>query len=257
MMNKVLIGLMILLACQGKQEQGQKPIASAIKGDTIIHGLLLSKLEQRAVEAEMYKTYWGYRFHLQGDFDGDGQQEKLTERLISTRTGKEIAKFCGFEEDTVSDCWWTNRVNWFRQPECLLQCSNPRIGDFIVSGDSSQTVGIVFLQNVGDLNRDGSDEIVYVEDLGGCDSGIRFGHLATFKNGKWKRIIDFETREVLIPNTEEDVVKHPEDLSKEAIQNFENNLNKEPKWFIKQNGKVFFHEYQTAEYVLSELKINW
>lgn len=211
------------------------------------------------MQQEKYKTYWGYRFHIQGDFNGDGRKETLTEKLISRRTSQEIAKFCGFEDEDGPDCYWTERINRFREPKCLLRCSNTAIGDFEKTTDRTGTIGLIALQNVGDLNGDRTDEIMYIEDWGGCNSGIRFGNLATYKNGKWKVIVDFETRLGVFPYFEQDweAVVTPKDLSKPVVKRFEQELSKEPPYFKKQKGKVFYREYDTAVKVVKELKTNW
>lgn len=254
--------LALLISCQTRQEQ--KPVAGEVsaKSDSIaqqMHRDSMAQEEEDAVQQEQYKKYWGYRFHIRGDFDGDGRQEVLTEKLISGRTGQEIAKFCGFEEEDRPDCYWTWRINQFRQPKCLLRCSNPAIADFAKTADSIGSIGLIALQNVGDLNGDRTDEIVYIEDLGGCTSGHRMGHLATFKNGTWKIIVDFQTRLGVFPEFEAEweVVVTSKDLSKPAVKRFERELSKVPPYFKKEKRKVLYEEYEVAEPVLKELKTNW
>ncbi len=97
MLNKLVIGLIFLLSCQTRQTDKKPPTKELLEGDSITqqHREAMAKEEKDKVEQGRYKTYWGYRFHIKGDFNGDGKEETLTEKLISTRTGKEIAKFCG------------------------------------------------------------------------------------------------------------------------------------------------------------------
>jgi len=257
----IALAMLFLLSCQTRHEQKPAPEISAKPDSTAqkMHRDSMAQEEEDAVQKEQYKKYWGYRFHIKGDFDGDGRQEVLTEKLISTRTGQEIAKFCGFEEDDGPDCYWTWRINQFRQPKCLLHCSNPAIADFAKTADSIGTIGLIALQNVGDLNGDRTDEIMYIEDWGGCNSGIRHGNLATYKNGVWKIIIGFETRLGVFPYFEEEweAVVTPRDLSKPAVKRFERELSKEPPYFKKEKGKILYEEYEVAEPVSKELKINW
>ncbi len=249
-------GLLLLVACQTRQEQQKPAVIVTVSNDSLQQQAAVE--EETKVQQEKYKKYWGYRFHIKGDFDGDGQRETLTEKLISTRTGQEIAKFCGFEDDTVPDCMWTWRINLYRQPKTFLYCSNQEIKSF-AGADSMVTIGFEFLQNVGDLNGDGTDEIVYVKDYGGCNSGIREIHLATFKNRRWKNIIDVTTRLGSYLNFEEEggLIVTPEDLSKPIVKHFEQTLKEEPLFFIKKGKKVFYKDYETAEEITKELKITW
>ena len=262
MMNKILIGLIFLVACQGKQSD--KPMApnGAKQADRAAQQRRQDSLaiqEEAAVQQGKYKTYWGYRFHIEGDFNGDGKKETLREQLISARTGKEIGKFCGFEEDTTPECYWTERVNRFRQPKCHLTCSNPAVGDFQITtaADSTGTIGLIFLQNVGDLNGDKTDEIALIEDGGGCNSGIRTIWLATFKKGKWNTLIEAETREYDFPTLDQEAIISPEDLKKILVTDFEKKLAATPPYFKKQNDKLVYQDYETATLVTKHLKINW
>lgn len=262
MMNKILIGLVFLVACQGKQTDKAAVLKGAEQVDMAAHQKRqdsLAILEDAAVQQGKYKTWWGYRFHIEGDFDGDGKKEVLSEKLISARTGKEIGKFCGFEEDTIPECYWTERVNRFRQPKCHLKCSNPAIGDFQITAaaDSSGTIGLIFLQNVGDLNGDKTDEIALIEDGGGCNSGIRVIRLATFKKGKWNTLIEAETREYDFPSFDQEAVKTPEDMKKTFITDFEKKLAETPPYFKKQKDQLVYQDYETATLVTKHLKINW
>lgn len=255
----VTICLLFLIACQTRQEP-HKSAADLSKTDSIRqqqHRDSLAKEEEDAVQQEQYKNYWGYRYHIQGDFDGDGIKETLTEKLISERTGAEIAKYCGFEEDTTSDCYWTWRINGWRKPKCLLTCSNVAIKDFRNTSDHGTSAGFEFLQNTGDLNGDGIDEIVYIENLGGCNSILCVGHLATYKKGHWKEILEFSTRLDQYIDLGETDVKVPEDLKKNSTKAFEKKLREVPPVFEKKNGKVYYEEREPHEDVTKILKTNW
>ncbi len=257
-MNKLLFALIFLTACQTRQEQ-PKPGAVASEKTVSLEQQRKDSLEEDvAVQQGKYKTWWGYRFHIEGDFDGDGKKEVLTEKLISARTGKEIGKFCGLEGDTMPECDWTARVNRFRQPKCVLQCSNAKVRDYKATTDSSGTIGLIFLQNVGDLNGDGTDEIAFLEDGGGCNSGIREIQLATCKKGKWEVLIKSETRLDNLPffNREESIVT-VEDLNNPLVKTFEKELAETPPFFRKEKDKVVYEDYEAATLVTKHLKINW
>ncbi|HPI07841.1 MAG TPA: hypothetical protein PLM41_15730 [Saprospiraceae bacterium] len=258
-MNKLLFALIFLTACQTKQPEKAPATAGTVKVDSVALQKRQDSLaieEENAVQQGKYKTWWGYRFHIQGDFDGDGKEEVLTEKLISTRTGKEIGKFCGLEKDTIPDCYWTARVNTFRQPKCVLKCSNPKIGDFTTTRDSAGTIGMAFLQNAGDLNGDGTDEMAFVEDLGGCNSGIREVLLATYKKGKWVVLIKSETRMENDFSWDERIAT-PEDLNKPIVKTFEKELMDTPPFFKKEKDKVVYEDYEAATLVTKHRKIDW
>ena len=258
-MNKLLFGLIFLMACQTKQPEKAPATAGTVKVDSVAlqkHQDSLAVEEENAVQQGKYKTWWGYRFHLTGDFDGDGKEEVLTEKLISARTGKEIGKFCGFEDDTIPECYWTARVNSFRQPKCVLKCSNPKIGDFTTTRESAGTIGLMLLQNVGDLNGDGTDEIAFLEDGGGCNSGIRVIQLATCKKGKWVVLIKAETRMENDFSWDESIVT-PEDLKKPFVTAFEKEMMDTPPYFKKEKDKVVYEDYEAATLVTKHRKIDW
>lgn len=259
MMNRSIIGLVFLFACQTRQEQS-KTTANMVRIDSIQQlrqDSIAAKEEEDAVVNERYKKYWGYRYQIRGDFDGDGKQETLTEKLISKRTGEDVAKYCGFEDENDMDCYWTWRINAHRKPKSLLQCSNPAIKDFRETSDWGTSRGFEFLQNTGDLNGDGTDEIMFIENLGGCNSMLCSGQLATYKNKQWKVVFDFSTRfEHYISLGEIDIVT-PEDMNKPETQAFDKKVREVPPVFEKKNGKVYYDEFEPHETVTKILKINW
>lgn len=252
------IPILIILGCQPKHDCN-KPESTGLNQPDLIKQHVrdsLAQEEETAVRDENYKKYWGYRFKIQGDFDGDSKIESLTEAFISQKNGQELAKFCGFEDDSIPDCYWTGRINQFREPKCKFKCSNPRIPDFSKTDESGGTTGLLFLQNTGDLNGDQSDEIVFIEDLGGCNSAIRTGHLATFKNGSWKILIDFRTRLGAFPELGQEVILTKNDFKKPAVKNFAKALKKMPPFFKKENGLIIYQDYEGAEPITKSLKIN-
>ena len=261
MMNRVVvIGVLFLMACRGRQVDERVVKVEAEKLDSLQMEQRrdsLAKEEEEAIIQEKYKKYWGYRFHITGDFNGDGKQETLTEKLISERTGQEIAKFCGLEKDTTADCYWTMMVNTYRQPVFTLHSSDPHIRDFVSDGELNSTIGLIFLQNTGDLNGDGTDEIVFVEDGGGCNSGIRYGQLATYKKGKWKVVLKYETRLGAYTEVDRKPFKTPNDLHSQAAKDIEKTLKEEPKVFQKHKGTVTYEAYNIASPVTKTLKPNW
>jgi hypothetical protein len=247
------------LACQNRQTEAVKSIQANL-ADSIQQAAIQDSIaakEEDAVVNERYKKYWGYRYHIRGDFDGDGKQETLTEKLISERTGEDVAKYCGFEDENNMDCYWTWRINGYRKPKALLQCSNPAIKDFRETSDWGTSRGFEFLQNTGDLNGDGTDEIMFIENLGGCNSMLCTGQLATYKNKQWKVVFEFSTRfEQYVSLGEIDIIT-PEDMNKPEAKAFDKRVREVPPVFEKKNGKVYYEEFEPHETVTKVLKINW
>ncbi len=228
-----------LLACQAKPDAPVVKTALGTTRDSIRRDSMADE-EQRAVEQENYFKFWGYRMRISGDFDGDGKKEGLREELYSRRTGKEIYKFCGLEAGEA-DCYWTERVNRYRRPQCVLHCSNPKIIDFKTTPDSFQTVGLIFLQNVGDLNGDGTDEVLFVEDYGGCNGGNRTARLATFSNQKWKVVKEIDVMLDQFPHLPPEIVIEPGGEKKPQEQEYEKALGETEPIIKKERGKVYYY----------------
>ena len=256
-MNKLLIGLMFLLvSCQQNSAEKAPATAGRMKVDSVLLRTQkdsIAKAEEKTIELGKYKTYWGYRFQIEGDFNGDGKQETLSEKLISTKTGNEIGKYCGLEKDTAPDCWWTQRVNDFRKPKCKLHCSNTAIKDF--EANSPLTVGIDFLQNVGDLNEDGSDEIAFIENSGGCNTSLRTVRLATYKKEKWEFLASADTYADFF--SWDTRIATAEDLKKPIASNIEKERAGMPPFFKKEKDKVVYEDIEAGTQVTKRMKIDW
>lgn len=130
----------------------------------------------------------GYRAELEGDFDGDGQKEKLQEHYVSRTTGQELSKnYPEIEFDSLVGLVIS------RHPKVYLSSANSAIKDLPIS-DHDQLFGIMQLINEGDLNGDGTDELSYIIDYADYSNVNRF-YIYTYKNSEWKEIANFEIRE--------------------------------------------------------------
>lgn len=128
---------------------------------------------------------FGYRFSIQGDFDGDGKIERLTEHYISGIDRNEVAKFYS----DISDYERFMTLVEQKQPISFLLSDNRRIDTLHVS-NAPQVLGLSFLKNEGDLNGDGTDEISYVIDWADMSS-INTYAVMTNINGQWKELYSF------------------------------------------------------------------
>lgn len=258
MKSLLLFTSILSLACQCKSGGGQPPASTmdVVQGDLILRDSVMAREEEMAIEREDYYTFWGYRFHIRGDFNGDGRQETLTEKHISLRTGEEIPKFCGLEEQDA-DCWWTDRVNLFRKPRCLLQSSDPGVPDFTIQTYECCSKGLIFLQNAGDLNGDKKDEILFVEDYNGCNGANRSAMLATFNKGKWKVVKEIDVMLDQFPYMSPEIVKKPGDEHKVEVAAFEKLLRETEPLLKKKQGKLFYYNKDLDGMNWHLLDTNW
>lgn len=136
---------------------------------------------------------FGYRFIIQGDFDGDGKTEHLVEHYISRIDNKETHKFYKNQDDYDKLVEMT--IN--KEPLSFVISDNPVIDTLFIS-EGFQHFGLAFLRNEGDLDGDGGDEVSYVTDYADWSS-VNTCHIMSYKNGKWTELYSFEIRDWLLP----------------------------------------------------------
>lgn len=131
------------------------------------------------------KPVFGYRFIIDGDFDGDGKQEKLIEHFYSLRTNQETNKFY----DGLPDYGDLVILTIDKHPFSFITSDNKNI-DTLSIWSYGQLLGISYLKNEGDLNGDGTDEVSYVVDWADWSS-LNTWHIVTYKNEKWEKLYSF------------------------------------------------------------------
>lgn len=165
-------------------------IKAAVNNQPLSHQSLLHEVQ------DTVKRIFGYRFTIEGDFDGDGKKEKLTERLISLKNNKETDKyFVTGESWEAVDSVIANRNYSFILPD------NPRIDTLRIHREG-QIYGISFLKNEGDLNGDGTDEISYVVDWADFSS-LNSWHIVTCQDNEWKELYHFGIWDWQLPDLPE------------------------------------------------------
>lgn len=140
---------------------------------------------------------FGYRFIINGDFDGDGKKEKLTEHFFSSINNKETHKFY----DSLTNYDQLVELTIKKSPYSFLSCDNTKINSFQVA-NSGQLLGLSYLKNEGDINGDGTDEISYVINWADW-SNLNTWHIAAYKNKEWKDIYTFDIWDWQIPDLPE------------------------------------------------------
>jgi len=146
--------------------------------------------------ADSIQPVWGYRFNITGDFNGDGRADTLTEHFYSRRDKRETNKFYTGLDDVFSMCDSVHAKNVL----AYVSCSDPGIAADTFYVSEAYGLGVLFLQNEGDLDGDGGDEVSAVfsfEQMSSINSCTIF----TLKNGRWKELLGFEIREWEIPPT--------------------------------------------------------
>ncbi len=125
------------------------------------------------------------RVTISGDFNGDGEKEKLVEHYISQITKKETNKTF---ENVIE---YSELVDLIakKKPQSYIVSSNLEIDTLHISSNP-HLFGVLFLRNEGDLNNDGKDEVSYVVDWADW-SALNTYHIVTFHNGKWIEIASF------------------------------------------------------------------
>jgi ribose 5-phosphate isomerase len=121
----------------------------------------------------------------------------------------------------------------------VLSSSDPKIADLLVTTSDHATIGLDYIVNLGDLNGDGTDEVYFVEDYGGCNSALREGIIATYKNKKWIVIQKIGDSLDYYPYLPDEVIKEALDLVKKSqeTKQYEQELRAVEPLIIKKGKK--------------------
>ena len=167
---------------------------------------------------------------IEGDFNGDGEKEKIYESFVSSFDNQEIVL-----EHTDDYEYLVEQVVKL-SPKVSLKCSDRRIESLQLS-ENAQLFGVSWLRNIGDVNGDGSDEISVVIDWADWSS-VNWCLIYTYKSGGWVEMDKFEIREWQL-------IKHE---------------NKKPfEGFVKRNRsgefEVSMYDWEAGEVVKRRLKL--
>lgn len=133
----------------------------------------------------------GSRLKLSGDFDGDHIIDTVYESYISQKTGQETFKYvygAHMDADMVEEAINANL------PVSRIYTTIAGV-DTLPLTDHSDHTGIYMLENLGDLNEDGGDEIGYVIDLAGHSNLNEYTIITLTKEKKWKKLLTFQIHE--------------------------------------------------------------
>ncbi len=135
----------------------------------------------------------GYRFVITGDFNGDKVQDTLLERFTDSLSQKEMPKY--YENpDSNFDYGNVLQMNDYLQTNSFLEWKSKNVR---LSGGH---LGFHYIENCGDLNLDGSDEILLVNQWGDY-SNLNTAFIYTFQENEWEEIYKFPVWEWQFPYT--------------------------------------------------------
>jgi len=251
MKQTITICLLLLLACQTRKEQNKTGAEFVVRMDSIkqvqqdsIRTVSLKQKKQELFDSlaaiVKAKPVWGGRMKVAGDFDGDGIQDTLYEKYISQVTGKETNKSYEFEALGEGSDYLFYWQEWIAEKKVLLKLESKKkeIRSFVVDKNGLHD-GFLYLKNVGDLNKDSTDEIVYI--LNYIDfSNSSSAQLVTYKNGEWNRL-------------------HHWIITEHDFWGMEGQQKSSPNYIKKKNGQVYYKEMDGdyGGYIWKLLKINW
>lgn len=122
---------------------------------------------------------------INGDFDGDGVQDKLIE-FISDSTGRQADRIIDFKSYEIQEV-----QKYFDEHHLHVQLNMNNKNTGI---DTSISCGLYCLINVGDLNKDKRDEIALVPDLMDF-SRHNYCRIYSLCPTAWKELFNFNVHE--------------------------------------------------------------
>jgi hypothetical protein len=121
-----------------------------------------------------------------GDFNGDGKEDQLKETLISVVKNQSIDALPQLEYDSL-----VSFINE-KKPVLNLKSENKNIPELILTKNAS--FGLLWINNEGDLDNDGADEVSVVIDWADW-SQVNSCIVCSLKKDKWIEYAKFDVRE--------------------------------------------------------------
>lgn len=194
-MNRILCFLIciLLFSCKTSPPKIQEETTLSLIED-LQRAIVLNNIGSASETEDSLKPVWGYRFVIEGDFNGDGEKEKLIERFVSCIDYEETNKFY----ENLPDYDELVSLTMKKEPRSFLLSDNPLIDTLPISANAQQ-LGLSYLKNEGDLNGDGTDEVSYVVNWADWSS-INTCYLVTYRDGKWETLYSFRIWDWQLPD---------------------------------------------------------
>lgn len=122
----------------------------------------------------------GYRFVITGDFDGDSVNDTLVERYTDSLYIKEAPKYY-VSNDTTFEYWDMTFLNQYFSRKSFIEWKDKKLK--LPGGQ----MGFHYIENCGDINDDGKDELLLVNQWDDFSS-TNTAYIYTYANGQWEEI---------------------------------------------------------------------
>jgi len=178
----VLMGSILLFSCsQSSKEKTSDSSFKTIDSQSFDNNSLQKMTDEKIL---------GERFTVTGDFNGDKTNDTIFESYISSATQKETYKFLDAND------WDHNQALIIdNKPISRIYSNIAGIDTFVVTMQSQQ-MGIERIENLGDLNGDGNDELGYV--IAWADnSNLNHYHIISLAGKKFEEIFSFQINEAI------------------------------------------------------------
>lgn len=188
------LSLVFMLAC--KPTPQTKPLEASIANDSALtDSLAFAKVLDsiRSTIPHDVKPVMGYRFRVNGDFDGDGTKEMLAEYYRGMDLKAEMPKFY----DSTVTYEQLMAVAWNRKAYSYGVTGKANIRPLVFS-NSARQLGLAWLHNEGDLDGNGTDELSYVINWADWSS-TNLCHVMTYRNQRWEKLLEIPIWEWQLP----------------------------------------------------------
>jgi hypothetical protein len=135
----------------------------------------------------------GYRFMVTGDFDGDRKIDTLYEHYTDSTFKIEAPKYYD-SQDSNFDYSDVIFLNEYLNKQSFIQWKGKDVKIF------GGQLGFHYIENCGDVNLDGKDEILVVNQWSDW-SNLNHAVIYTFKQKQWKKIFSIPIWEWQFPLT--------------------------------------------------------
>ncbi|MEI8204740.1 MAG: hypothetical protein WCH34_17105 [Bacteroidota bacterium] len=139
------------------------------------------------------KPIMGYRFVVTGNFDGDHAVDTLYERYTDSTLQHEAPKYYD-NPDTNFDYFDVIFLNEYLAKASFIEWKKLNIQ--LSGGD----MGFHYIENCGDINLDGKDELLVVKQWGDA-SNLNHAYIYTLEHNEWKEIYAIPVWEWQFPET--------------------------------------------------------
>ena len=195
-MKKIIL-ITIITCCVACVQQHKNNNESKYDSFTIEEQDSSNLIEKQSIvdvdSTNLVEAIMGHRFVVQGDFDGDGKQEQLTESFFSSINQTEAVKFYS---NTAYEKMVEEVIKL--KPKLVLKSNTAQIKDFTIT-DKYQQFGLAYLKNEGDLDGDQADELSYVVKWADW-SNVNSCVILSYKNGSWIRLYSFQIWDFQLPD---------------------------------------------------------